>query len=173
MNWIVLAMLLVSSWSTLPTEAGIVRSASVTPLTTPANEARMQADETPVQGSDVPLSDGDDATCSDFVNQAAAQAALNDDPRDPHGLDLDLDGIACETPFVTPVVPTALPTALPTASTTLPASPAALDGRDVNCVDFTFQEDAQVVFDRIAGDPYNLDPSGDGLACTSLPSRNG
>ena len=26
-------------------------------------------------------------------------------------------------------------------------------------------------YDRTPGDPYNLDPSGDGFACSSLPSR--
>jgi hypothetical protein len=137
---------------------------------TVANDARLQFDATPVQGTDAQLSDEEDATCSDFVNQGAAQTALDADPTDPNGLDLDLDGIACETPFVTPVVATAMPTAMPTAT---PASPASQDGRDVNCEDFAFQEDAQIVFDRIAGDPYNLDPSGDGMACSSLPSRNG
>ena len=143
-------------------EDDIARSASMAPIAEPANEAEMQSEGTPIPSPDVMLSDGEDATCSDFVNQAAAQTALEADPRDPNGLDLDLDGIACETPFVTPVVPVALPT----------VSPASQDGRDVNCVDFAFQEDAQVVFDRIPGDPYNLDPSGDGLACSSLPSRD-
>ena len=36
-----------------------------------------------------------DLDCSDFPNQAAAQAALRADPSDPHGLDRDRDGIAC------------------------------------------------------------------------------
>jgi hypothetical protein len=35
--------------------------------------------------------------CKDFASQAAAQAALRNDPSDPHGLDNDRDGIACET----------------------------------------------------------------------------
>jgi hypothetical protein len=109
---------------------------------------------------------GEDATCGDFVNQAAAQTALNADPSDPNGLDLDLDGIACETPFVTPVAPDAVPT-------TPPEPPASLETPDVDCADFAYQEDAQVVLDHIAGDPYNLDPSGDGVACSSLPSRDG
>ena len=34
--------------------------------------------------------------CPDFPNQAAAQAVLRADPSDPHHLDLDRDGIACE-----------------------------------------------------------------------------
>ena len=164
MNWILMALFLSSSWSTVPTNTGSMRSAAVTAPVTVTTAARIQSDETPMQGTDDMLSDAKDATCGDFVNQAAAQVALDADPDDPNGLDLDLDGVACETPFVTSVVPTALPTATPIA-------PASQDGRDVNCVDFTYQEDAQVIFDRIAGDPYNLDPSGDGLACSSLPSR--
>jgi hypothetical protein len=41
---------------------------------------------------------------------------------------------------------------------------------DFDCVDFEFQEDAQEVYDEDPTDPYNLDPSGDGVACSSLPS---
>jgi hypothetical protein len=52
------------------------------------------------------------------------------------------------------------------------ASPAPFEGRAVTCEVFAFQEDAQDVYDRIPGDPYNLDPSGDGYACSSLPSRD-
>jgi hypothetical protein len=34
--------------------------------------------------------------CKDFPSQAAAQAALRNDPSDPHGLDRNRDGVACE-----------------------------------------------------------------------------
>ncbi len=34
--------------------------------------------------------------CKDFASQAAAQAALRNDPSDPHGLDRNRDGVACE-----------------------------------------------------------------------------
>src|SRR5690606_4852345 len=34
--------------------------------------------------------------CSDFDTQEEAQAVLDADPSDPHGLDGDGDGIACE-----------------------------------------------------------------------------
>jgi hypothetical protein len=37
-----------------------------------------------------------DLDCADLADQAAAQAALRADPSDPHGLDADGDGIACE-----------------------------------------------------------------------------
>lgn len=40
---------------------------------------------------------------------------------------------------------------------------------DVDCVDLRFQEVAQSVLARNPGDPFNLDPSGDGFACSSLP----
>ncbi len=39
----------------------------------------------------------EDLDCADFANQAQAQAVYNQDPSDPHGLDADNDGIACET----------------------------------------------------------------------------
>jgi hypothetical protein len=158
MHWIVSAVLLAASWSIIPAGAGIAPSASL-PVTSPVHGPGLQSDGTPAPRPDTVRSAGDDLTCSDFVNQAAAQTTLDADPQDPNGLDLDLDGVACETPFVTPVAAV--------------ASPPSLDGRSVNCEDFAFQEDAQVVFDRIPGDPYNLDPSGDGLACSSLPTRAG
>jgi hypothetical protein len=40
-----------------------------------------------------------DLDCSDFATQADAQATLDADPSDPHDLDADHDGYACETFF--------------------------------------------------------------------------
>jgi MYXO-CTERM domain-containing protein len=40
---------------------------------------------------------GVDYNCPDFQTQSQAQAVYNQDPSDPHGLDRDGDGIACET----------------------------------------------------------------------------
>jgi hypothetical protein len=40
---------------------------------------------------------------------------------------------------------------------------------DIDCADFDFQEEAQEVYNQNPADPYNLDPSGDGFACSSLP----
>jgi hypothetical protein len=37
-----------------------------------------------------------DLDCSSFADRAAAHAALDADPGDPHHLDADHDGIACE-----------------------------------------------------------------------------
>ena len=37
--------------------------------------------------------------------------------------------------------------------------------------DFTYQDEAQAVFDSVLGDPYRLDGDGDGIACDNLPQR--
>jgi hypothetical protein len=46
----------------------------------------------------------------------------------------------------------------------------------LNCSDFTFQEEAQAVYDRDPTDPNGLDGgpngAGDGVACESLPRRS-
>ncbi len=55
--------------------------------------AAASTDPTPTPGSD----DGDDVfDCSDFMFQDVAQAVLDANPSDPHNLDPDNDGIACE-----------------------------------------------------------------------------
>ncbi len=38
-----------------------------------------------------------DCNCSDFSNQKEAQAVLDAFPKDPHGLDRNKDGVACES----------------------------------------------------------------------------
>ncbi|MFJ8818272.1 excalibur calcium-binding domain-containing protein [Amycolatopsis thermoflava] len=40
-----------------------------------------------------------------------------------------------------------------------------------DCGDFTYQEEAQAIFDQTPGDPYNLDDDNDGIACESLPHK--
>lgn len=43
---------------------------------------------------------------------------------------------------------------------------------DLNCANFTYQEDAQAVYDQNTSDPNGLDgDDNDGLACESLPRR--
>ncbi|UJW34380.1 excalibur calcium-binding protein [Saccharothrix sp. AJ9571] len=43
-----------------------------------------------------------DKDCADFATQADAQAEWAKDPSDPHGLDADDDGYACESQFGEP-----------------------------------------------------------------------
>lgn len=42
---------------------------------------------------------------------------------------------------------------------------------DLDCSDFTWQEDAQAVLDANPSDPNNLDNDHDGIACESLPHK--
>jgi len=44
---------------------------------------------------------------------------------------------------------------------------------NVDCGDFTVQEDAQAVLDRDRSDPNGLDADNDGIACEELPRRGG
>ncbi|HEX2300516.1 MAG TPA: excalibur calcium-binding domain-containing protein [Pseudonocardiaceae bacterium] len=51
-------------------------------------------------------------------------------------------------------------------------SGTALAAQNLNCDDFTYQEDAQAVYDANPSDPHGLDgDDNDGLACESLPRR--
>jgi micrococcal nuclease len=62
-----------------------------TPVATPLSDLKDDVAPTPVA---TPFRD---LNCSDFPSQAAAQAILRGDPTDPHRLDPDRDGLACES----------------------------------------------------------------------------
>jgi hypothetical protein len=108
--------------------------------------------------------------CSDFDTQEEAQAVLDDDKSDPHGLDRDKDELACESLPSKPVeTVTAIPsspesTEPPVTSEAPPVKPAFVD-RD--CADFATKEEAQAVLDTDSADPHRLDADDDGLACES------
>jgi hypothetical protein len=93
-------------------------------------------------------------TCQDFATQEEAQAAFDADPETLAGLDEDDDGIACEELIEEETID----------------EPSATREEDLDCVDFDTQEEAQAVYDDDPSDPFNLDPNGDGFACSSLPS---
>ena len=108
---------------------------------------------------------GPDRDCGDFATHEQAQAfflAAGGPERDPHRLDGDNDGIACES----------LPDE-PSGST--PYSPTLLydpNGPDRNCSAFATQAQAQAFFLAAGGpehDPHRLDGDHDGIACESLP----
>lgn len=42
-----------------------------------------------------------------------------------------------------------------------------------NCDDYTYQEEAQAVYDADPSDPNGLDGDNDGIACEDLPSQGG
>ncbi|MCC2333304.1 hypothetical protein [Cellulomonas wangsupingiae] len=65
----------------------------------------------------------------------------------------------------------ALVLAAAAAVVVVPATGASAVSTDVDCVDFTYQEDAQDHLDGQIGDPDRLDSDGDGIACETLPYR--
>jgi hypothetical protein len=125
-------------------------------------------------------------TCADFETAEDAQAAFDEDPEGLANLDADGNGIACEElqesePEATPAADTQPDPERRRNRRNQEEEPAPTEvvidepetvriQEDFDCVDFEFQEEAQEVYDQDPSDPYNLDPSGDGLACTSLPS---
>ena len=51
----------------------------------------------PASQANLPFSNRNNYNCSDFATQQEAQAVLDADSRDPHRLDGDSDGLACES----------------------------------------------------------------------------
>ncbi|WP_410576075.1 excalibur calcium-binding domain-containing protein [Amycolatopsis sp. lyj-108] len=114
-----------------------------------------------------------DLNCGDFQYQEDAQAELEKDRTDPHGLDRNKDGVACEdlpkrgtapTKTITPTVP-------PIVTETKPAQSA-----DKDCADFPSQAAAQAELKKNPRDPHKLDGDRDGYACESRfgePAKSG
>ncbi len=127
--------------------------------------------------------------CSDFDTWSEAQSFYESEGgpgSDPHRLDGDGDGVACQslpgapgsqstskssaTPVSTPQTPAVTPTVLPTLTST----PEPQDTH--NCSDFSTWQEAQSFFESEGGpgsDPHNLDGNDDGVACQSLPGAPG
>jgi hypothetical protein len=57
------------------------------------------------------------------------------------------------------------------AAASLPLAGVAVAQDRYNCDDFTYQEEAQAVYERDRTDPHDLDRNNDGIACESLPKR--
>lgn len=71
--------------------------AEATPTPTEA-ETETEADDGGSNDVEIPpLPDDGDYDCGHFETQEQAQAVLNEDPSDPHRLDGDNDGVACES----------------------------------------------------------------------------
>ncbi|WP_246076473.1 excalibur calcium-binding domain-containing protein [Amycolatopsis cihanbeyliensis] len=109
--------------------------------------------------------------CGDFATQPEAQKVLDSTPGDPHDLDRDGDGIACESlpggpggePGTDPTTtkPERTTTDAPKETTTRQAP------EDKNCPDFPNQAAAQAVLNADPSDPHRLDGDDDGYACES------
>lgn len=128
-----------------------------------------------------------EVTCADFATQADAQAAFDGDPDGLASLDGDGNGIACEELIVDGTADAAQDESREErrarrnrdAQSEATAEPTVIDEprsaavrEDLDCIDFEFQEEAQAVFNQDPADPFNLDPNGDGFACSSLPLAN-
>lgn len=61
--------------------------------------------------------------------------------------------------------------ASPTATPALVEDSLLRYAAKIDCDDLVFQEIAQRILERYPDDPFNLDPSGDGVACSRLPAR--
>jgi hypothetical protein len=142
--------------------------------------ARQQGEDAKATGDETAA-----VTCADFETAEDAQAAFDADPEGLADLDADGNGIACEElQEPTPEADAAADTQparerrrnrqnqdeepVPTEVVIDEPKPVRIQ-EDFDCVDFEFQEEAQEVYDQDPSDPYNLDPSGDGVACSSLP----
>ncbi len=160
--------------SPTPTPNATSTPTSTAPTATPPSaSAEQEASPEPtrsVQPTAVVL-----PVCAEFSNQRRAQRELDRNPAAAVTLDPEGTGIACEADFGTPeptaVQPTATPTPVPPAPTPTPSAPVPPQIPDIDCVDLGYQEVAQAILDRDPTDPFNLDPNGDGIACSSLPSR--
>jgi hypothetical protein len=129
-----------------------------------------------------------EVTCASFETAEDAQAAYDADPEGMALLDPDGNGIACEEllasePETEPAEDSDAREERRRNRRNQEEEPAPTEvvidepetvriDEDFDCVDFEFQEEAQQVYDEDRSDPYNLDPSGDGVACSSLPSSN-
>ena len=118
-----------------------------------------------------------DRDCGDFGDWAAAQSFFEragGPGVDPHSLDHNGDGVACQGLPGAPGDGSDAATPPPPAPTPTPtATPAPeKDFVDRDCGDFDDWAAAQAFFERAGGpgvDPHRLDRNGDGVACQSLP----
>ena len=113
--------------------------------------------------------DGPDRNCGDFASWWEAQnfyLASGGPMSDPHRLDQNGDGTACESLFEDTGDQT-------NPSDPMPVAPSTSDDfEDRNCSDFATWQGANTFFQAEGGpheDPHRLDRNADGIPCESLP----
>ena len=145
--------------TTVVTPTPVLLTPTITPVETP----------TPTPHPTPPEMEEPDRDCSDFDTWAEAQAfykAAGGPDSDPHNLDSNGDGIACESLPGSPKQALPTPTPIPSPTPPEPEEP------DRNCSDFDTWQEAQDFFLNAGGpdsDPHGLDGNDDGIACESLP----
>ena len=120
-----------------------------------------------------------DRNCSDFATWQEAQDFFLSEggpSQDPHRLDQNNDGIACESLPGAPSSDSG-PGGQDTQPTPTPTpQPDEDEFQDRNCSDFATWQEAQDFFLSEGGpsqDPHRLDGDGNGTACESLPGAPG
>jgi hypothetical protein len=155
-------------FDTFEVDCGLVTSG---PLPSPSASATSSVSASPSASANSEASPdtSEDLDCRDFASETEAQAALEDDSSDPHNLDADSDGFACEdSSFAEPSTtdPSVPPSSPPSPSPdSRESSPNYRSGRDLDCDDFSSQEEAQEVLEDDPSDPHGLDADNDGEAC--------
>lgn len=115
--------------------------------------------------------DGPDRSCADFASWWEAQNfyyAAGGPGSDPHRLDGNGDGVACQSLMNMPVE---VPESVQLDPETTPAEDVS-GFVDRDCRDFDTWQEAQEFFiseGGPGGDPHGLDRDGNGVACQSLP----
>ena len=119
----------------------------------------------------------DTHNCSDFDTWQEAQSFYESEGgpgSDPHRLDRDGDGVACQS---LPGAPKSEPTPMPDSTAATPTATPKPENTDThNCSDFDRWQEAQSFFKSEGGpdsDPHRLDGNDDGIACESLPGAPG
>jgi hypothetical protein len=169
-------------------DAASAKESDTTTQTQEERKAAKQAEQKQNQGNQATPDETPAKTCADFKTAEKAQAAFDKNPEGLANLDADGNGIACEELIKSDsqAEPTATPepnkkrqgnrrnqAPEPTPTEVVIDEPKTVRiQEDFDCVDFDFQEDAQAVLNQDRSDPFNLDPSGDGVACSSLPSSS-
>ena len=103
---------------------------------------------------------GGDLDCMDFPSQKAAQAHLRGGPSDRDGLDPENNGVACEI----------RPAAYEDRAEDLAPVVKARSDADLDCKDFEYQQEAQMVYMLDESDPNKLDKGTEGsLVCVDRP----
>jgi micrococcal nuclease len=114
--------------------------------------------ESPAASQSASLGSGADSNldCASFETHEQAQRVYEQDLSDPHYLDGDGDGVACEE----------LAENQPDDQ---PSSAGSSTDSDLDCASFATHEEAQKVLEQDPSDPNYLDGDGDGVACEDLP----
>ena len=145
-------------------------SSTPTPTPTTVPVATLQATPVLPAYAGLPFNPaGADRNCGDFASWWDAQnffLAAGGPGIDPHGLDRNGDGTACESLLGAPKDDP------PQIVVEYEAAPDNDGFQDRNCSDFSTWREAQDFFESEGGpaeDPHRLDGNKDGVACQSLP----